>query len=95
MESAASTGHIRNCYFQVLFKSLQNVVLWAEIAYNQHLSHSDFSLVLKVSAELGDLLLNTVKRKISSFFLSLSDLFFLAALQLNWLWFERSNLAGK
>lgn len=75
---------------------MQNVVLWAEIAYNQHLSHSDFSLVLKVCAELGDLLLNTVKRKISSFFfLSLSDLFFLAALQLNWLWIERCNLAGK
>lgn len=68
MESVSSTGHIRNCYFQVLFKSLQNVVLWAEIAYNQHLSHSDFSLVLKVCAELGDLLLNTVKKKISSFF---------------------------
>lgn len=69
MESVSSTGHLRNCYYQVLLISLQNVVLWAEIVYNQHLSHCDFSLVLKVCAELGDLFLNTVKRKnIFSFF---------------------------
>lgn len=68
MESVSSTGHIRICYSQVLLISLQNVVLWAEIAYNQHGSHSDSSLVLKVCTELGDLLLNTVKRKIYIYF---------------------------
>lgn len=48
MERVSSTDHIRNCYFQVLLIRLQNVVLWAEIAHNQHLPHSNFSLVLKV-----------------------------------------------
>lgn len=50
-------------YFQVLLIGLQIVVLWAEIASNQHLSHRVFSLVLKVGAELGELVWNRVKRR--------------------------------
>lgn len=63
MENVPNPGPITNCYFPIHSIGLQNVVLWAEIAYNQHLPWSDFSLVLKVLEELGELLLNTGKRR--------------------------------